>query len=83
MSDLDKIRGVLTRIGAKTTMRAWRARFAGPNAGMIVVTLEYPDMASFAAEDARTAADAEYKALIKGLDAKRKIVSDSLYEELK
>lgn len=83
LGDLQKIRGVMQRLGSSTTLRAWRARFAGPNAGTIVVAIEYPDMATFAAEDAKTSKDSEYVALIKGLDAKRKIVSDSLYEELK
>jgi hypothetical protein len=47
------------------------------------VALEYPDMATFAAEDAKAMADPEYRALLKGLDRLRKIVSDSLYEEIK
>jgi hypothetical protein len=83
MSELAKIRAALTRLGSKSTMRAWRARFAGPNAGAVIVSIEYPDMASFAADDAKTQADAEYSSLIKGLDRVRKITSDSLYEELK
>src|SRR5512134_1182947 len=73
LGDLAKIRGVLTRLGSKATMRTWRARFAGPDSGAIVVAIEYQDMAAFAADDARTSADAEYRALIKGLDSKRKI----------
>jgi hypothetical protein len=81
--ELAKIRAAMTRLGSKSTVRVWRARFAGPNAGAVVVSVEYPDMAAFAAEDAKVQADAEYAALIKGLDRVRKIVSDSLYEELK
>jgi hypothetical protein len=83
MNDLAKIRATLTRLGSKSTMRVWRTRFAGPDAGAIVVSIEYPDMATFAAEDAKIQADAEYTSLIKGLDRVRKIVSDSLYEEMK
>jgi hypothetical protein len=81
--ELAKIRAAMTRLGSKSTVRVWRARFAGPNAGAVVVSVEYPDMAAFAAEDAKVQADPEYAALIKGLDRVRKIVSDSLYEELK
>ncbi len=81
--ELAKIRAVLTRLGSKGTMRVWRSRFAGPDAGMIVVAIEYPDMATLAADDATTQADAEYTTLIKGLDRIRKIRSDSLYEEMK
>jgi hypothetical protein len=82
-SELAKIRAVMTRLGSKSTMRVWRSRFAGPNAGAIVVSIEYPDMATFAAEDAKVQADPEYTSLLKGLDRLRKIESDSLYEELK
>ena len=82
-SELAKIRTVMTRLGSKSTMRVWRSRFAGPDAGAVVVSIEYPDMATFAAEDAKVQADAEYRSLLKGLDRLRKIVSDSLYEELK
>ncbi len=82
MGDLAKIRAALTRLGSKSTMRVWRTRFAGPDAGAIIVSIEYPDMATFAAEDVKTQNDAEYTSLIKGLDRVRKIVSDSLYEEM-
>ena len=83
MSELAKIRAVLTRLGSKSTLRAWRARFAGPNAGAVIVSIEYADMAAFAADDAKSQADAEFSALLKGLDRVRKVTSDSLYEELK
>jgi hypothetical protein len=82
-AELNKIRAVMTRLGSKATLRSWRTRFAGPDAGAIVVSLEYPDMATFAADDAKAMADPEYRTLIKGLDRTRKIVSDSLYEEIK
>jgi len=82
MNDLAKIRATLARLGSKSTMRVWRTRFAGPDAGAIVVSIEYPDMVTFAAEDAKILKDAEYVSLIKGLDRVRKIVSDSLYEEM-
>ena len=83
MSSLGKLRATLQRLGSKSTVRAWRARFAGPNAGSIVVAVEYADMAAFAAEDAMIRSDAEYQSTLKGMDQVRKIVSDSLYEELK
>ncbi len=83
MAELAKIRATLTRLGGTSTMRTWRARFAGPNAGAIVVSIEYPDMATFAAEDAKVQADAGYRSLLKGLDRIRTITSDSLYEEAK
>jgi len=83
MSQLNTLRGSLQRLGSKSTVRAWRARFAGPNAGSIVVAVEYADMATLAAEDSMIAKDAEYQATLKSMSQLRKIVSDSLYEELK
>ena len=83
MGQLNTLRASLQRLGSKSTVRAWRARFAGPNAGSIVVAVEYADMASFAAEDSMIAKDAEYQATLKSMSQVRKIVSDSLYEELK
>ncbi len=82
LKEMDKVRALLKRSGSDASVRVWRARFAGPNAGMLVVTIEYADMATFAADDAKMRADAEYDGLIKGLDAIRTIESDSLYEEL-
>ncbi len=83
MGSMNKLRSSLQRLGSKSTVRAWRARFAGPNAGSIVVAVEYADMAAFAAEDSMIRNDAEYQSTLKGMDQIRKIVSDSLYEELK
>jgi hypothetical protein len=83
MGQLNALKSSMQRMGVKGTVRAWRARFAGPNAGSIVVAVEYPDMATFAADDAKISADAEYQATLKSMSSIRKIVSDSLYEELK
>jgi hypothetical protein len=83
MGQLNTLKASLQRLGSKSTVRAWRARFAGPNAGSVVVAVEYADMASFAAEDSMIAKDSEYQATLKSMSQVRKIVSDSLYEELK
>jgi hypothetical protein len=83
MGQLNTLRASMQRLGSKSTVRAWRARFAGPNAGSIVVAVEYADMATFAAEDSMIAKDTEYQATLKSMSQMRKIVSDSLYEELK
>ena len=57
MGQLNTLRASLQRLGSKSTVRAWRARFAGPNAGSVVVAVEYADMTTFAAEDAMIAKD--------------------------
>jgi hypothetical protein len=83
VKELEKGKAVLKRLESSGVIRAWRAKFAGENAGSVVVSVEYPSMAAFAKDDAKIAADAEYQAWLKGLDKFRKIVSDSLYSELK
>jgi len=82
-TELGKIRAGIARIGGKETLRFWRARFAGPNAGQLVVSIEYADMAAYVAEDTKMRADADLAALLKGLDRIRKVVSDSIYDEVK
>ena len=68
-------------LGIQAQTRVWQARFAGPDAGMVVATIEYPNMAASSDAVAKTNASSEYQTWIKGLDKIRKIVSDSLYTE--
>jgi transcriptional regulator GlxA family with amidase domain len=79
--ELEKGKQVMKSLGIQAQTRVWQARFAGPEAGMVVATIEYPNMAAFADAVAKTNASSEYQAWIKGLDKVRKIVSDSLYSE--
>jgi len=81
--EIEKGRALLERAGSVAKVRVWRGRFAGPEAGKVVVSIEFPDMASFASDDKKMAADADYQAWLKGLDKLRTVVSDSLYEELR
>lgn len=74
---------LLKKLGSTAILRVWRARFAGPDAGTVVVSIEYADLVTFAAEDKKVSADPDYQAWLKGLAKIRKIVSDSLYDELK
>lgn len=83
LKNLDKVRAMNTRLGNKAVIRTWRARFAGPETGALVVVIEYADLNTFAAEDTKLRGDAEFQALQKELDKMRKIVSDSLYDEMK
>ena len=73
---------LMKSMGIPATLRVWRARFAGPEAGSVVVSIEYPSLAAYAAADAKLSASSEYMAWLKGLDKIRTIVSDSLYNEL-
>jgi hypothetical protein len=67
---------------SRVAMRVWKARFAGDDAGAIVVSIEYPNLEALAKDDAMMASDAELSAWLKSLDKLRKILSDSIYTEL-
>ncbi len=82
MKEIENIRAAMKRMKIDATLRVMRARFAGEQSGGIVVAIEYKDMAAFAAADAALATDAEQLATMRRIEALRKIVSDSLYEEL-
>ena len=68
--------------GSPATLRVWKARFAGTDAGAIAVAVEYPNLEALAKDTERMASDPELRAWLQGLDKLRKIVSDSIYEEL-
>jgi len=81
LQGLERGKGVMKKLGLTQSIRVWRAQFAGSDAGSVVVTIEYPDMASFAAADAKTSADPEYQEWLKSMLKVRKVVSDSIYRE--
>jgi hypothetical protein len=81
VQELDKGQALLKKLGVQETPRVWQARFAGPEAGSVVVSIEFPSMSALVDSDTKTNANSEYKEWLKGLDKIRKIVSDSLYTE--
>lgn len=82
VKEVERGRAIMKRLGSPAEIRVWRARYAGDQAGAIVVSVEYPDLAAVAADDARLRADAEFQSWLQGLDKVRKVVSDSLYTEV-
>jgi hypothetical protein len=82
LRELDKGKAMLKRLGISVHIRAFRATFAGPEAGALVVSQEYASFAALADASTKTAADPEFSQWVKGLDKVRKIMSDSLYQEL-
>jgi len=69
--------------GLPVTLRVWRATYAGPDTGTIIVTVEVPDLATLAKiEEAVMKPNSALGATMKRIEAIRKIASDSLYEEL-
>ena len=61
VKDLAKGQALLKKIGSVQELRIWRARFAGTDAGTVVVSIEFPDMQAFAEDDKKTAADPEFQ----------------------
>ena len=81
LKGLEQGKSIMKKLGLTQNLRVWRAQFAGPDAGSVVVAIEYPDMASFAAAEAKTSADPDYQEWLKGMLKVRKVVSDSIYRE--
>ena len=73
----------MKRLGLRGNIRMWKAKFAGRDAGSMIVSIEYPSLIALAEDDRKTAADPAMRAWIRDLDKIRKIVSDSLYTEAK
>jgi hypothetical protein len=67
--------------GSPVVLRVWKGRFAGSEAGAVVVTAEFPNLEALAKDDAKMKSDPELKSWLDGLNKMRKIVSDSIYEE--
>jgi hypothetical protein len=81
VNEIDKGKAIMKKLGSPATIRVWQARFAGEQAGIVIVSVEFPDLAAVAADDERLGASAEFQSWLKGLDKIRTIVSDSLYME--
>jgi hypothetical protein len=80
--ELKKVRGVMTRIGSKATMRVWNTTTGGTEAGQILVGLEYPDSATWAADSGKLQADAEWQKIQAGLVGVRTVVSNELWRDV-
>jgi len=81
VQEIEKGRQIQKSLGVQGTTRVWQARFAGPEAGAVVVSIEYPSMDAFADAYKKTGASSDYQNWLKDLDKVRRIVSDSLYTE--
>ena len=80
--EIEKGKALLKKAGSPATIRVWRAQYAGTETGAVVVSAEYPDLGALAKDNERMASDPDLRAWVEGLDKIRKIVSDSLYQEL-
>ena len=82
LHEVGTLRAQFKKIGLPVTLRAWRARFAGSEAGAIVVSVEVPDLATLAKVDDAQKGNSEIAATMQRIEGLRKIASDSIYEEL-
>ncbi len=83
VKEIERGKELMKKAGMTGQIRVWRARFAGDETGAIAVGIEYADLATFAADDKKMQTDPDVAAWLKGLDKLRKVVSDSIYDELK
>ncbi len=82
VKQLEEGEALLKKMGSPGLLRIWRASFAGPDAGSVVVSIEYESLQALAADMALLTANAEVQTWLKGLDEIRTILSDSIYREL-
>src|SRR5881394_2232364 len=81
VQELDKGQTLLKKLGVQEQLRVWQAKYAGPEAGSVVVSIEFPSMSALVDFETKSSASPEFRDWLKSLDKIRKIVSDSLYTE--
>lgn len=82
LHELDVAQGIIRKAGLSTKLRAWQAQFAGPEAGTVIVSLEFANLGELAHYYEMTRSNAELAAELAKIVTLRKVVSDSLYQEL-
>jgi hypothetical protein len=73
---------IVAKLGLKQQMRAWHADLAGPLTGSVAVGVEYPDLSTYVASQAKLSADPEWQKLLSGLDELRTLAGRWLYREI-
>ncbi len=82
LGEVKKLNGVLARIGSSATLRVWAATAAGTDTGNVLVGLEYPNAAAWAADQPKTQSDAEWQKILAGLPALRTLEANSLWRDI-
>jgi hypothetical protein len=80
---LQEGQALLKSKGSSGLIRVWQATYAGDSTGSIVVSVEYPNLEALAKDFGLMRNDADLRTWLQGLAKIRKVVSDSIYEELK
>lgn len=83
LKEIEKGKALMKKLEIPVQLRVWKARFVGEGAGSISVVLEFPSLTELAKAEAKLNSDAEFTAWLKGLDKYRKVISDSIYYEMK
>jgi hypothetical protein len=81
LHELATLTALEKKVGSSAKTRVWKARFAGSNAGSVVVSVEYPSLTALAKDDEALRTNAELAAQMKRIGAIRMIVADSIFEE--
>ncbi len=82
VAEIAKGQAILKDIGSAATIEAWVAIFAGEDAGLVVVAVEYENIAAFGEDWGRVQQNERFANWLAGLDSIRTIVSRSLYEKI-
>ena len=82
VKQISRGQALLKSIDSPAVIRVWQARFAGDQTGRVVASIEYPDMAALGADYKKMKENSEFASWLKDLKKVRRVVSDSIYEEL-
>jgi hypothetical protein len=82
LAALGKAGKITERLGSTGKLRVWRATLAGTATGRIAVGVEYSDLATYVAEDAKLNADADWQKVLSGLDDLRTVGGRWMYREI-
>jgi hypothetical protein len=69
---------LLKDLGSAGKLRAWLARYAGPDSGAVAVAIEYADLETLDADEKKSSADPAFQKWLKDLGKHRKIISYSI-----
>ena len=78
LETVDKLQGVMDRLGGGGRIGVWQATLAGAGSGNTLIGVSHPSLAAFAETTTKTGADAEWQKLFEGLDDLRTVVSNGM-----
>jgi len=79
---IEKGKEIMKKAGVSANIHIYQAQYAGPDTGVVVASIEYPNLAALADAETKLRNDKDYAEWIKGLNKIRTIISDSIYREL-